>query len=124
MLTVCHHAQPLSPMRKVRSVVPDLDPLHQRNSHINVERTHGQYRFEQNPQLRGRNNWYCFLQSDLEVPEKVMTKRAGQYLVVPVWKFTHLILVHAKFDFDFFETLLNRPAQAAQPHQFGQKLFK
>ena len=62
-----------------------------------------------------------FSQSDLEVPEKVMTKHTGQYMVMPAWKFAHLILVHAQFSFRFFKALLNRPAQPAQPDQFGQR---
>jgi hypothetical protein len=62
-----------------------------------------------------------FSQPDLEMPEEVMAKHAGHYMVVPTWKFAHLILVHAKFGFGFFEALLDRPAQPAQPYQFGQR---
>jgi len=62
-----------------------------------------------------------FSQPDLEMPEKVMTQHACQHMVVPAWKFAHLILVHAKFGFGFFEALLDRPAQPAQPYKFGQR---
>jgi hypothetical protein len=50
-----------------------------------------------------------FSQSDLEVPEKVVTKHAGQDVVVPAGKFSHLVLVHAKFGLGFFKALFDSP---------------
>jgi hypothetical protein len=84
-------------MRKVRSVIPNLNPAYKVNNHIDIKHTHRQNDLEQNPQLRWCNDWYFFSQSDLEVPEKVVTKHAGQDVVVPAGKFSHLVLVHAEF---------------------------
>jgi hypothetical protein len=50
-----------------------------------------------------------FPQSYFEVPKEIMTKHAGQYMMVPTWKFSHLVLVHSQFRFCFFKALLNGP---------------
>jgi hypothetical protein len=47
-----------------------------------------------------------FSQSDLEVPEKKMSKHACHYMMVPAWKFPHFILIHPQFCFCFAKALL------------------
>ena len=48
------------PMRKVRSVIPNLNPAYKVNNHIDIKHTHRQNDLEQNPQLRWCNDWYFF----------------------------------------------------------------
>jgi len=44
-----------------------------------------------------------FSQSDFGVPEKEMTKHACQNMMMPSWKFSHFILIHAELGFAFFK---------------------
>ena len=61
-----------------------------------------------------------FFQTELQVPEEEMTQHAGYHMVMPAWKFAHLVMVHAQVGFGFLETLLNCPTQAAQPDESRQ----
>jgi hypothetical protein len=46
-----------------------------------------------------------------------MSQHAREYVVLPSWKFTHLIMVHAEFGFGLLEALFDSPAQATEPHK-------
>jgi len=58
-----------------------------------------------------------FSHPDFQVPEEEMRQHTCEYVVMPPRKLTNLIVVHTQFGFGFLETLLDRPAQAAEPNQ-------
>ena len=58
-----------------------------------------------------------FPHPDFQVPEEKMGHHAREYMVVPSRKFAHFVMVHAQFGFGFLETLLDRPAQTAEPYK-------
>ena len=43
---ILHREQSFLPVREIRAMIPCLNPLHQRDGHINVKHTHGQYRLD------------------------------------------------------------------------------
>jgi len=58
-----------------------------------------------------------FPQPELEMPEEEMGQHAGHHMVDPAGEFAHLIVVHSKLRFRFLKTLLDGPANAAQPYK-------
>jgi hypothetical protein len=58
-----------------------------------------------------------FSHPDFQVPEKKMGQHARYHMVVPSWKFAHLVVIHTQLCFGFLEALLNSPSQATEPHE-------
>jgi hypothetical protein len=61
-----------------------------------------------------------FPQPDFQVPEEIMSEHTGQYMMMPTWKFSHLVLIHPQLCFCFFKALFNGPPESAQPNQGRQ----
>jgi hypothetical protein len=56
-------------------------------------------------------------QPDLQVPQKEVGQHACENVMMPAHELSNFVMVHAQFGFGFLKALLNRPAQAAEPHQ-------
>jgi hypothetical protein len=69
----------------------------------------GSTTFNSNLRCEGVINGAFFSQSDLEVPKKVMTKHAGQNMVMPSRKFANLALIHSQLGLCLLEALLHGP---------------
>ena len=46
-----------------------------------------------------------------------MGQHAREHMVLPAWKFSHFIVIHAQVGFGLLEALLDRPAQTAEPNE-------
>ena len=58
-----------------------------------------------------------FSQPELDVPEEEMSQHAGHHMMDPAGEFAHLVVVHSKFRLCFLKTLLDGPANTAEPHE-------
>ena len=58
-----------------------------------------------------------FPHPDFQVPEEEMCQHGGYDVVVPSWKFPHLVVVHSQFCLGFLKTLFNSPSQTTEPHK-------
>src|SRR5208283_4256553 len=61
-----------------------------------------------------------FPQSDFQVPQKKVGQDACQDMLMPSTKFPDLVMVHPQFGLGFFETLLDGPAQPAEPNKSAE----
>ena len=58
-----------------------------------------------------------FPHPDFQVPEEEMSQHAGFDVVVPSWKLTHLVVVHAQFCLGFLKTLFYCSSQTTEPYK-------
>ena len=56
-----------------------------------------------------------FPQPDSHMPEEKVSQHAGQHMVAPAGKLSHLVVIHPQVRFGFLEALLDGPAHPGKP---------